>query len=346
MTDTVGTDLADVKDLNAHAVLYLRTLGLETAEQVVAVLDIVPRELERYLGIETVANIGSAVRSVARMPTQAEVQELRRLPCALGVDLERIPRVMVAQPRVFPPRIGDEQPLSAGCRDHRGVMPPVRDQGDRGTCVAFASVAVLEHWLTVAGAYQPMSAQFMYWNCKAHDGIPTTAGTWCAVAFERLEDDGVCLEPTWPYNPSPQAGNEGQGPPPVGAQREALSYRAPRRSMSPTSVMDIRNALAGDRVVAVSVPVYNSWYHNDIVRDTGDITMPVPGEYPSGGHAMCVIGCVDQPDRPWIGGGRFIVRNSWSERWGRSGMWGPGHGTIPYAYITRHGMEAYTIARA
>jgi len=97
-------------------------------------------------------------------------------------------------------------------------------------------------------------------------------------------------------------------------------------------------------VIAISVPVYNSWYHSVVVRDTGDITMPIPGEYASGGHAMCVVGCLDQPDRPEIGGGRFILRNSWGTIWGGSGVWGPGYGSIPYGYIARYGLEAYTLA--
>jgi C1A family cysteine protease len=76
---------------------------------------------------------------------------------------------------------------------------------------------------------------------------------------------------------------------------------------------------------------------------TGDITMPIPGEVRVGGHAMCIVGCIDLPDRHEIGGGRFILRNSWDAKWGISSPYGTGYGSIPYAYIARFGTEAYSV---
>ncbi len=73
--------------------------------------------------------------------------------------------------------------------------------------------------------------------------------------------------------------------------------------------------------------------------------MPVPNEVRVGGHAMCLVGYVDMPN-PGLGGGRFILRNSWGTSWGIDSQYGPGYGTIPYAYIARMGAEAYSIADA
>jgi len=59
---------------------------------------------------------------------------------------------------------------------------------------------------------------------------------------------------------------------------------------------------------------------------------------------MCIIGYTDLPDRPDLGGGRFILRNSWGTQWGQQCAFGAGNGTIPYLYISRLAMEAFAIA--
>ena len=108
-----------------------------------------------------------------------------------------------------------------------------------------------------------------------------------------------------------------------------------QHQIAQTSVADVRAQLSAGRVVAFSVPVYNSWFRSTYVAYTGDITMPIPGEIRAGGHAMAIIGCLDEPARPEIGGGRFMLRNSWGSAWGINSPHGAGYGTIPYAYIAR-----------
>ena len=223
--------------------------------------------------------------------------------------------------------------------------PPIRNQQNRGTCVAHAALASYEHNLSLVGALQDLSEQFLYWNCKKHDGIQTQPGTWLGVAMPLLQRDGCCDEARWPYFGNDVQGNEGQGPPPPGAQLAALSFR-PRQinRIAPASVADYRAELAMGRVVAFSVPVFNSWLGSKSVAYTGEITMPIPGEVRVGGHAMTVVGCLDFPNRPEIGSGRFILRNSWGTTWGISSPHGAGYGTIPYAYIARFGAEAYSVS--
>src|SRR5262249_53343841 len=156
-----------------------------------------------------------------------------------------------------------------------------------------------EHYLNAQGSPHDLSEQFLYWNCKANDGHPSSEGTWLGVAFPLLRRDGCCLEDKWAYHPDPVPGNEGQGPPPGGAQLQALSYRlAAFRTLSPTSVADIKATLAGGRCVAVSIPVYNSWYRSTWVAKTGDITNPLAGEVRVGGHAICLCGFVEMPTTP------------------------------------------------
>ena len=58
-----------------------------------------------------------------------------------------------------------------------------------------------------------LAEQYAYWNAKEHDGYPKLKGTLVRVALERALADGICDEATWPYQPLPVIGSEGQGPP-------------------------------------------------------------------------------------------------------------------------------------
>src|SRR5262249_42845494 len=104
-----------------------------------------------------------------------------------------------------------------------------------------------------------------------------------------------------------------------------------------------KDELAANRCVAVSVPVYPVCWLPDEIRSTGEITMPPEGELTNEGHAVCLVGYEDLAGEPELGGGRFLLRNSWDSLWGVNCEFGTGYGTIPYAYISTYGMEAYSI---
>jgi hypothetical protein len=219
----------------------------------------------------------------------------------------------------------------------------IRNQGNRGTCVAFASVAVREFLM---GSKQDLSEQYLYWWCDAHDPVPEEPGTTVEMGFRGLYEDGVCFETTWAYNLNPIEGNEGQGPPPAGAAEEAHKYKIEKTiDLDENSITELKLCLKGTddvpgRPIAFSIPVYNSWFRSKAVELSGNITMPLPGEAYVGGHAMVLVGYQDDSSVP--GGGYFIIRNSWGNAWGINCKYGPGYGTIPYKYITDYCWEAFT----
>lgn len=257
---------------------------------------------------------------------------------ALGANIHSIP------PQRFAFAFTPSNPALPSSVNLVSQMPPIRNQQGRGTCVAFATLAVAEHRLIQAGKPLDLSEQFQYWNCKKRDGEPTSEGTYLKFSFPLLGSDGCCLEATWPYYPSNIPDNEGQNPPPDPAEAEAAMFRQSGvAQLPPNSVPALKTALANGQCVAFSIPVYNSWYENDEVIRSGDIVMPFPEEKVIGGHAMCLVGYVDSTDRGNPGGGRFILRNSWGSAWGTENPEGPGYGTIPYAYLKEYGMEAFTL---
>jgi C1A family cysteine protease len=327
--------IEDVPEFAPH-VTALKALGYHSKEEVLGVARAAAPDLLRYLG----SNAANAALLAQLAPPEmaaapAAVHALR----PLGVVLDQIP----------PPQFAFSLPAAAAAAaplppsaDLFAELPAPLDQGERSTCVAFAGLAVVEQAATRAGNYQPMSEQFLYWDCKQNDGIPTTPGTYVAVAFRVLASDGCCLDASWPYAPTLTA-SEDQGPPPPAAQPEAGTYQIGNfNSLPPTSVDDIRREIAAGHCVAFSIPVFNSWYNgNTVVESTGDITNPLPGEGVVGGHAMAIIGYEDSPEEG-LGGGRFLIRNSWAN-WGSASRHGAGYGTIPYSYIDRFGREAYSL---
>lgn len=219
-------------------------------------------------------------------------------------------------------------------------MSSIRDQGYRGTCVAFASCAVLEYEFSSTNYKRiDLSEQFQYWNCKQADGN-VNEGTQVETSFALMQRDGCCLEETWLYQSRSNPTNPTYHPPPPRAKREALSYRA-REAVQLTDCKDVialKAQINQKHPVAIGVPTFDSWEENENCRLTGNISMPLPGELETAGHAMVLVGYGDSAE--FAGGGFFIVRNSWGTLWAPRSVFGPGYGTIPYKYIKDYNQVA------
>ena len=345
-----GIPLAEVTEIQPEHLERLRSLWVETVQEFVALAETPAgrRSLSAYLGLseEALQDLVEAARQRLPMMAAATVARARSVASAtygmgsLAPPQEAFlaatslsPYVTVAHPVSLPPAV-----------DHRSWFGPVRDQAERGTCVAHASVAVREYLERVAGSEElDLSEQFVYWWCKERDGMPQVSGTYPNLGMECLKEAGVPPEEAWPYNPRQVPGDEGQGPPPAGAAEQALPFRIVRIiTLNPRSVEDLKTCLADGKVVAFAIPVFSSWYHSEASRRFGKITMPLPNDTVEGGHAMCMVGYVDDETAP--GGGYFIIRNSWSP-WGEESTWGKGYGSIPYAYIAQYNQAAYSADR-
>jgi hypothetical protein len=196
----------------------LAALGLDSPESLIAAAAAAGPELEAFLGVRVDELIASLPQAAALPHAAVEMIDSATYTLGVALELIELPETAFAIPFV-------DEPAITTCANHVAQMPPIRHQLQRGTCVAHAALAAYEHYLNISGAGRDLSEQFLYWNCKRSDGIPNSPGTWLGVAMPLLHRDGCCEEATWPYVGTDISGNEGQGPPPPGAQLAALPFR-------------------------------------------------------------------------------------------------------------------------
>lgn len=221
-----------------------------------------------------------------------------------------------------------EEPAEQAARrlDLRPLLPPVRDQGMRGTCLAFALTAA--HEIARAGGKQvreDLSEAALYWGCKQIDGDTGSGSEWTSAAAA-LERWGQPPEERWPYRGDPDAET---APPPAGALDTAICRHARLRPVD-ASVEEIKRQLQQGRAVALGLWLSRGFFTP--VR--GHIPFDGSGDVLDEGHAVLVVGYEDGA-APGIG--VLIIRNSWGAGWGDGG-----YGYLPYAYL-KTGANAWVV---
>jgi len=208
--------------------------------------------------------------------------------------------------------------------DYTANMTPVRDQGDEGTCVAFASVVGVKEYEDTKEYRKniTLSPRYVYWLCKKYDGCPDEEGTYPRVAMKVLLKHGVCPESFWPYRPH-QIDHYKKG-----ADRKAGTYRIKAYARI-SSLQEMKRSLLVNGPFLAGVRVYESWF-NKGVNKTGIIPMPKKGEEILGGHAICIVGYDDRE-------GLLKFKNSWGPSWAQRG-----YGYLPYAYMQRYCSDAWS----
>lgn len=335
--------------------IALSAIGCMNVDQLAALERACGPAIQRHLGLSSRSEL-QALLEGAKQPSKQVLGQRMPIELPTGIRLTAIPRETKAH-SIIPTAAFTKTPLAAAF--NRSLVGPeqidlrdtlvdsVGDQGPyRQTCVAFAALAVFHQYMKQAGGTPNLlSEQYLYWACKQQDGYPQDPGSLLRVAFSVLESSGCCLRETWGYQEDPIAGNEGGGPPPAEASAEASQYRAPQaHSISARSVPDVRAVLSAGSCVAVTIPAFPSWLRNDRVRESGDIVLPPTTDDSPDSHSFCLVGYVDDENAVGMGGGRFILRNSWNSRWGVRSPFGKGFGTLPYAFLDRYGVEAFALS--
>ena len=214
--------------------------------------------------------------------------------------------------------------------DLRGHCPAVYDQGLIGSCTANAIAGAIEFDLLKqkAADFVP-SRLFIYYNEREMEhSVPLDNGAQLRDGIKSVNQLGVCPESQWPYVPTPANPNTNVWParakpaqkPSPACYREALNHQVVSYQRVDRDLAQMKGCLAAGYPFVFGFTVYES-FESATVKRTGVLNLPDPSEGVVGGHAVLAVGYDD-------GARRFIVRNSWSAKWGQQGYF-----TMPYTYL-------------
>jgi hypothetical protein len=208
-----------------------------------------------------------------------------------------------------------ELPQSLDWRHNpNNYVTPIRDQGNCGSCWAFATTGALESNTLInddsRGLDLDLAEQILV-SCS-HAG--NCGGGYIDRASDFIRDTGLPEESCYPYT-----ANNGN------CRRACKGWRSSTdridswsyvATTSPT-VDDIKNALYTYGPLVTTMDVYTDFFHyND------GIYSYTSGSY-EGGHAILIIGYNDTDQY-------FIAKNSWGIGWGEGGFFNIAYSQISY----------------
>ena len=202
--------------------------------------------------------------------------------------------------------------------DLRTKCPPVYDQGNLGSCTANAIGAAVQfdrRKQKLKPDFAP-SRLFLYYNERVMEhSVNADAGAQIRDGIKSVASQGDCPEKEWPYDIAKFTVK-----PDAACFKNALNYKAVQYQRVPQILNQMKGCLASGYPFVFGFSVYTE-FENDTVAKTGVLNMPGQTEKMLGGHAVMAVGYDDTLQR-------FIVRNSWSAKWGMKSYF-----TISYAYL-------------
>jgi cathepsin L len=181
---------------------------------------------------------------------------------------------------------------------NKGVMTPVKNQGQCGSCWSFSTTATLESSVAIAKNTLYSFSEQQLVDCCGAKGFQCQgcSGAWPEWAFNYINSAGIVLETEYPYTARGGACKA------IPTARKFLNQAKPWTMLSGTE--SIKSALGTSGPISICIDASNwSAYKSGVFSSCGTTTL---------NHAVTLIGY--QADGTWI------VRNSWGASWGEQGF--------------------------
>lgn len=207
--------------------------------------------------------------------------------------------------------------------DLRPLLQPIKNQGNLGSCTAFATTAMVEYVRAKQHLIKwDASPLFTYYSTrKIENCINEDSGATVRDALKSVANDGVAKDTTWPYiieNFTVQ--------PPASAWAEAQEHQALVYYRLNQTKQDIISCLADGYPFAFGMKIYQSFVNTQCRFLVNDV-LPMPvvsAEKFLGGHCMLAVGYLSGSEDNI----NIKVRNSWGTYVGLDG-----YHNIPIQYF-------------
>lgn len=193
--------------------------------------------------------------------------------------------------------------------DYESKMTPIKNQGNRGACVAFSTDAVKEYQ---EGKQRSFKSVYDFSEEWVYDQIMVPGGgAYIRDAFKVLQESGVCREKYMPYDYSKSDDDARTFTPTKSAIYNAKFYKA-RTFARLTSLEQMIESLVINGPFVIGVNWLNDWFNPKTISSDGYPVLKPGTSGSAGGHAIAVVGY----DRP-----RNVLKfkNSWGDGWGKKG---------------------------
>jgi C1A family cysteine protease len=203
--------------------------------------------------------------------------------------------------------------------DLRTRLQPVRHQGRRQSCLAFATSTAHEH---KAGIAEHLSVEYLFYHSvERTPGKNPADGTTMVAPAGALADEGQPVETACPYSPIQVA------PWTLPAIKTTLHKR--RMVLGNLGFNGVTATLDGGYLVVLGVIITDAFYRPDALGRVADLN----SDPERGGHAVLAVGHGAHAGTPML-----LIRNSWGTSWGLGG-----YGWLSRTYIARQLRETATL---
>ncbi len=210
----------------------------------------------------------------------------------------------IDESRVFSLPAASTLPDSFDWRNQNGNwITPVRDQGECGSCVAFAEIAQIESWYMIQNQQTTpvnLAEQFIL-SCT--NAVSCEDGGRMGSVLDVAANTAIPLEKNFPYQASSSVACDDKA-----ADWETGAVSIPDWgwvTLEEGQVENIKTAVL-EHPVSTSMTVYSDFYS----YNSGVYEHVIGKE--EGGHAILIVGWNDR-EKSWI------CKNSWGESWGNDG---------------------------